>query len=85
MEIDEITSALSEHDNCVKLSKELAKVLAAKFGKQDKDKKNKNKTNTNKSRKKCSHCDAPTYKKDKCWYLTKEGQLTNWKPYPRKE
>ena len=73
MEIDEIASALSEHDNCVKLSEESAKVLAAKFGKQDKDKKNKNKTNTNKSRKKCSHCDAPTHKKDKCWYLTKEG------------
>ena len=46
LEIDDIASALAEHDNRVKLSEDSAKVLAAKFGKQDKaaqDKKKKKK------------------------------------------
>ena len=83
LEIDEIASALTKHDNRVKLFEESAKVLAIKFGKQDKDK-NKNKKDK-KSDKKCSHCEVQGHNKDKCYYLVKDVRPTDWKPRARKE
>ena len=67
LEIDDIASALSEHDNRHKLSEEKAKVLAAKFGKQDKADQDKEKKKSEKFNKlTCSHCDCKGHLKDKC-------------------
>ena len=84
LEIDDIASALSEHDNRLKLSEDTAKVLAAKFGKQDKANQDKKKKKSEKAEKAekltCSHCDMKGHLKDKCFYLVKEKRPRNWKP-----
>ena len=74
LEIDEIASALAEHDNRVKLTEDSAKVLAARFGQQEKAKQEKaakDKKNKKDKDLKCHHCNGKGHKKDKCYYLVK--------------
>ena len=98
LEIDDISSALSEHDRRIKTQEDTSKAMAARFGKQDKQdkpqfKKKKDsakdtKTTGQKDRHgnpPCGHCHSRTHGDTHCFLLHPELRPKDWVPAVGKE
>ena len=99
LNIDDMATALSEHDRRVKLQEETSKAMAARFGKQDKPEKpqhqRKNKKDTAKDTKPgdrkdvgtppCSCCKSHRHGDTHCYYLHKHLRPEGWEATKGKE